>query len=448
MVKTLPRGTWALKHKLAILILLLVYLGVFSCRAQAQDTTPPVFQSATIDGATLTATYNEDLKGDFTGTVFVVRINGRWVGVSRAGTTSERNAIVTLNYWSRARPGDRVTLSYMVPASPSADPLIDDSGNSAGPFTNFPVTNITPDDPPELWQANLKDNKIILLYDDELNANWRPPTSAYRVVHEGVEVTVTKVDVTRSDPTSSVILTLGRTFHQTDANARVSYTAPPEDNNNAVQDRSGNRAASFTDESAGNVTISTDDPKLVRVHTATDVRNPTRDIVYLRYDRILLPDGPGDMSNPFNPPASAYRVKVDGFPVAVTGTRITQSIVSLTLERRVTHRAQRVTVSYQIPTSNPVRTRGALAPPLTDYPVEISIPPSGSGTGGANGRDVFYGILLVAGNAHRNGYDEIGDFGSITPNDFSFNGNHYTIQVLSRCNYSPTLSTARPARAI
>ena len=432
MVKTLPRGTWALKHKLAILILLLVYLGVFSCRAQAQDTTPPVFQSATIDGATLTATYNEDLKGDFTGTVFVVRINGRWVGVSRAGTTSERNAIVTLNYWSRARPGDRVTLSYMVPASPSADPLIDDSGNSAGPFTNFPVTNITPDDPPELWQANLKDNKIILLYDDELNANWRPPTSAYRVVHEGVEVTVTKVDVTRSDPTSSVILTLGRTFHQTDANARVSYTAPPEDNNNAVQDRSGNRAASFTDESAGNVTISTDDPKLVRVHTATDVRNPTRDIVYLRYDRILLPDGPGDMSNPFNPPASAYRVKVDGFPVAVTGTRITQSIVSLTLERRVTHRAQRVTVSYQIPTSNPVRTRGALAPPLTDYPVEISIPPSGSGTGGANGRDVFYGILLVAGNAHRNGYDEIGDFGSITPNDFSFNGNHYTIQVLSR----------------
>ena len=211
MVKTLPRGTWALKHKLAILILLLVYLGVFSCRAQAQDTTPPVFQSATIDGATLTATYNEDLKGDFTGTVFVVRINGRWVGVSRAGTTSERNAIVTLNYWSRARPGDRVTLSYMVPASPSADPLIDDSGNSAGPFTNFPVTNITPDDPPELWQANLKDNKIILLYDDELNANWRPPTSAYRVVHEGVEVTVTKVDVTRSDPTSSVILT-GKNF--------------------------------------------------------------------------------------------------------------------------------------------------------------------------------------------------------------------------------------------
>ena len=435
MVKTLLTGTWALKHKLAILILLLVYLGVFSCRAQAQDTTPPVFQSATISGATLTATYNEDLKGDFTGTVFVVRINGRWVGVSRAGTTSGRNAIVTLNYWSRARPGDRVTLSYMVPASPLADPLIDDSGNSAGPFTNFPVTNITPDDPPKLWQANLKDNKIILLYDDELNANWRPPTSAYRVVHEGVEVTVTKVDVTRSDPTSSVILTLGRTFHQTDANARVSYTAPPEDNNNAVQDRSGNRAASFTDESAGNVTISTDDPKLVRVHTATDVRNPTRDIVYLRYDRILLPDGPGDMSNPFNPPASAYRVRVDGFPVAVTGTRITQSMVSLTLARRVTHRAQRVTVSYEIPTLNPVRARGALAPPLTDYPVEISIPPSGSGTGGANGRDVFYGIM-VAGQVDAIAMEEAVGFGdtvvgtALTPHGFSFNGNFYAVEFL------------------
>ena len=439
MVKTLLSGTWALKHKLAILILLLVYLGVFSCRAQAQDTTPPVFQSATINGDTLTATYNEDLEnnfiggGTFTGTVFVIRINGHWVGVSREGRTSERNAIVTLNYWSRARPGDRVTLSYMVPADPGASPLTDTSGNPAGPFTNFPVTNITPDDPPKLWQANLKDNKIILLYDDELNANWRPPTSAYRVVHEGVEVTVTKVDVTRSDPTSSVILTLGRTFHQTDANARVSYTAPPEDNNNAVQDRSGNRAASFTDVSAGNVTISTDDPKLVRVHTATDVRNPTRDIVYLRYDRILLPDGPGDMSNPFNPPASAYRVRVDGFPVAVTGTRINQSIVSLTLARRVTHRAQRVTVSYEIPALNPVRARGALAPPLTDYPVEISIPPSGSGTGGANGRDVFYGIMEVGqvdAMEGEVGFDNTVVGTSLTPDDFSFNGNIYDVELL------------------
>ena len=439
MVKTLLRGTRALKHKLAIPILLLVYLGVFSYGAQAQDTTPPVFQSATINGVTLTATYNENLEdnfiggGSFTGTVFVVRINGHWVGVSRAGTTSGRNAIVTLNYWSRARPGDRVTLSYMVPADPGALPLEDTSENPAGPFTNFPVTNITPDDPPKLWQANLKDNKIILLYDDELNASWRPPTSAYRVVHEGVEVTVTKVDVARSDPTSSVILTLGRTFHQTDANARVSYTAPPEDNNNAVQDRSGIRAASFTDVSAGNVTISTDDPKLVRVYTATDVRNPTRDIVYLRYDRILLPDGPGDMSNPFNPPASAYRVRVDGYPVAVTGTRINQSIVSLTLARRVTHRDQRVTVSYEIPALNPVRARGALAPPLTDYPVEISIPPSGSGTGGANGRDVFYGIMVAGQVDAMEGAVGFGDTvvgTALTPHDFSFNGNLYAVGFL------------------
>ena len=307
------------------------------------------------------------------------------------------------------------------------------SENPAGPFTNFPVTNITPDDPPKLWQANLKDNKIILLYDDELNASWRPPTSAYRVVHEGVEVTVTKVDVARSDSTSSVILTLGRTFHQTDANARVSYTAPPEDNNNAVQDRSGIRAASFTDVSAGNVTISTDDPKLVRVYTATDVRNPTRDIVYLRYDRILLPDGPGDMSNPFNPPASAYRVRVDGYPVAVTGTRINQSIVSLTLARRVTHRDQRVTVSYEIPALNPVRARGALAPPLTDYPVEISIPPSGSGTGGANGRDVFYGIMVAGQVDAMEGAVGFGDTvvgTALTPHDFSFNGNLYAVGFL------------------
>ena len=62
MVKTLLRGTRALKHKLAIPILLLVYLGVFSYGAQAQDSTPPVFQSATINGVTLTATYNENLE--------------------------------------------------------------------------------------------------------------------------------------------------------------------------------------------------------------------------------------------------------------------------------------------------------------------------------------------------------------------------------------------------
>ena len=119
--------------------------------------------------------------------------------------------------------------------------------------------------------------------------------------------------------------------------------------------------------------------------------------------------------------------------MAVTGTRINQSIVSLTLARRVTHRDQRVTVSYEIPALNPVRARGALAPPLTDYPVEISIPPSGSGTGGANGRDVFYGIMVAGQVDAMEGAVGFGDTvvgTALTPHDFSFNGNLYAVGFL------------------
>ena len=100
----------------------------------------------------------------------------------------------------------------------------------------------------------------------------------------------------------------------------------------------------------------------------------------LRYHRYLRPDGP---DHSLAPPASAFAVRVDGFPVAVTQTRINGEFLQLRLDATVGHRVRQVTVSYTPPSTNPVQSiQGGLAAALTDIPVDINIRPSGPGTGG------------------------------------------------------------------
>lgn len=108
--------------------------------------TAPSLQTATLNGATLTLTYDAALDADSTppGSAFTVR----GIGAARSPShVSIAGAVVTLALDAAATAAETVTLSYVKPA---ANPLRDVNGNDAFAFTDQAVTNNTPDLAPPL----------------------------------------------------------------------------------------------------------------------------------------------------------------------------------------------------------------------------------------------------------------------------------------------------------
>ena len=108
------------------------------------DGTPPVFQSAQVDGDTLTMTYDEPLDSNSLPdvTAFTPRANTIPHDVT---LVSISGSAVTLTLASPVITGDTVTISYTVPG---ASLLQDVAGNDAAALTDAPVTNVTGSGPP------------------------------------------------------------------------------------------------------------------------------------------------------------------------------------------------------------------------------------------------------------------------------------------------------------
>ena len=103
-------------------------------------------QSATVDGATLTLTYNEDLDTGVTlgTTPFAVSVNGSSRPLIGVGV-GESNVLLLLS--SAVEAGDTVTVDYTAPGGP--DFIRDTRGRKAASFSGHAVTNNTasaPDD--------------------------------------------------------------------------------------------------------------------------------------------------------------------------------------------------------------------------------------------------------------------------------------------------------------
>ena len=108
-----------------------------------RETTPPELATATVDGRTLTLTYDEDLdeNSEPSSDAFSVAVvgTGRAVdGVSVAGDT------VTLTLASAVTAADTVTVSYTAPADTAAPRIQDEAGNPAASFSDQGVENNTP----------------------------------------------------------------------------------------------------------------------------------------------------------------------------------------------------------------------------------------------------------------------------------------------------------------
>ncbi|MDE2837400.1 MAG: SwmB domain-containing protein [Chloroflexota bacterium] len=112
-----------------------VWCSATSVENPQTDSTPPLLQTAEVDGATLTLTYNEQLDGDSTpdGSAFDVQVDGTKNTVNRV-SVSGRTVELTLS--STVTDGQGVTLSY---EAPSSNPIQDAAGNDATDFLLYPV---------------------------------------------------------------------------------------------------------------------------------------------------------------------------------------------------------------------------------------------------------------------------------------------------------------------
>ena len=109
---------------------------------QVVDETALEPHSATVAGATLTLTYNEDLDTGVTtpATSFAVTVNGSSRSIV---SVSVSGAAVTLTLATAVESGDTVTVDYTAPTGDSASKLQDVGGNAAESFSGQAVTNNT-----------------------------------------------------------------------------------------------------------------------------------------------------------------------------------------------------------------------------------------------------------------------------------------------------------------
>ena len=108
-----------------------------------RETTPPELSTATVDGATLTLTYDEDLdeNSESSSDAFSVTVGG--TGRAVDGTAVEGDT-VTLTLASAVTAEETVTVSYAVPTDAAAPRIQDDAGNPAASFSDQDVENNTP----------------------------------------------------------------------------------------------------------------------------------------------------------------------------------------------------------------------------------------------------------------------------------------------------------------
>ena len=110
--------------------------------ATPQETTPPILQSATVDGSSLTLTFDEELDNSefLSSSLFAVDVNGEARSVIGVAV-GQSNVVLLLS--PAVAADDSVTVDYSAPTEETATRLQDRSGNAVESFVGQRVTNET-----------------------------------------------------------------------------------------------------------------------------------------------------------------------------------------------------------------------------------------------------------------------------------------------------------------
>ena len=255
-------------------------------------------------------------------------------------TVDVRIREVSLGLGGAVTEDQGVTVAYTDPTSGNDENAIQDrSGNDAADLTETTVANestVDDDVAPEFSSAAVSTdgNKITLTYDEILDSEAGPGSANFVVTVEGERRNVSSVRVNNRQVELRLAspVTVGQTV-------TVSYFDPTTgDDGNAIQDRSGNDAATLENEPVPNDSQAQDNraPRFERAAMSTDGLSIT-----LVYDEAL-DDAAG-------PAASDFAVEVGGESAEPSQVEISGRTVVLSLASAV-RELQDVTVTYTDPT--------------------------------------------------------------------------------------------------
>ncbi len=318
------------------------------------NNTPPVFSSAAVDGSTLTITFDGGLdtaagskpaEADF-----AVTVNGSAVSLAETTPVAVSDTTVTLALAEAVLRIDTVTVGY----TPGTNRLKDaDHAMEEVPgFSGKAVTNDTPadTDPPGFVSAAVNGTALTITFDEPLD--------------ESVTRAVSSFSIWSADDTGEYVASFdgisGPTVTATLSTAaghgdviRVTYELTLNQDER-LKDLSGNL---LHPDSVAKRPVTNNTPP---VFSSAAVDGSTLTITFS-----------GGLDAGSVPGTSAFTVKGIGADQTPTGVAISDSRVSLTLDRRATG-GETVTVSYAQPSANPVRDADNAknpVPEFTDRPV-------------------------------------------------------------------------------
>ena len=224
------------------------------------DTTPPMLQSATVDGASLVLTYDEDL--DSTSEpepgAFTVSVAGATRALATTDPVTVSGKTVTVTLASAVTDRQTVTLTYRVPTGTDPMPIRDGAQINAAALAGQKVTNESDDTTgPEYVSATVAaaGTSLTIVFDETLDATEANLPAAARfavTAGDGARFTVGSVSVAGKNVT--LMLASGTAIVRADQAVTVAYTDPDADGDDprgVVQDDSGNDAADFTTGESG-----------------------------------------------------------------------------------------------------------------------------------------------------------------------------------------------------
>jgi uncharacterized repeat protein (TIGR02059 family) len=215
----------------------------------------PVFDSAVVNGATLTLGFSDDspLDASHPPAVDAFQLEGSAATVTAVAVDANaRKVILTLS--APVKSSDVLKISYTDPtAGNDAAALQDMHGNDAASFAGKPVQNLTPDkEGPILGSAVVDGATLTLTYIDanRLDGAHLPAIGAFKL--EGSTASITGVSLDSSG--KKILLSLSQPVANGDV-IKISYTDPTSgDDSAAIQDTLGNDASSLVGQAVENKT--------------------------------------------------------------------------------------------------------------------------------------------------------------------------------------------------
>ena len=224
-------------------------------------------------------------------------------------------------------------VSYTMPPSSACCRLSDPHENDVATFSNQDVTNLVVDTAgPMLEKTEVAGSIVTLTFDEALDSDSEPATSAFTVSVNGNERLLQSVE----NDGKATRVTLVTPVVSSDLVA-VSYTPPGEDNN-PLQDLHRNPAPEISSEPADN-------------RTPLSLVSATVDRAELTLAMSI--NGQNLLNTNSTPAPGAFTVRVDGTEASlasVNPVRVSDSTVTLTLDEEVGAGAS-VEVNYVQPTS-------------------------------------------------------------------------------------------------